>query len=103
MLAVVYDQAHAGGLAALAGAATSWNDGHLQITANGHGCGHFFGMFGHKHTQWGHLVDGGIGSVAAPVGGSKQHFALRFSFQTLGQKARHFVAGSGNLFVSVAG
>jgi len=46
MLAVVYDQAHAGGLAALAGAATSWNDGHLEITANGHGCGHFFGMLG---------------------------------------------------------
>ena len=103
MLAVVYDQAHAGGLAALAGASAPWNDGYLQITANGHGGGHFLRMLGHKHTQRGHLINGGIGSVAPAVGGRKKHFALRFSFQALGQKARHFVAGSGNLFVSVAG
>jgi hypothetical protein len=100
---MVYDQTHAGGLTTLAGAAASWHDGYLQVSANGHGGSHFFGMFGHKHTQWGHLVNGGVGSVAASVGGRKQHFALRFSFQTLGQKARHFVAGSRNSFVSLAG
>ena len=80
MFAVIDDQAHPRGLAALAGAAASWNDRHLEITADGHGCGYFIGLFGHKHTQRGHLVNGGIGSVAAPVGGRKKHFALRFSF-----------------------
>ena len=103
MLAVVYDQAHAGGLAALAGAAASRNDGHLQITADGHGGGHFICVFGHKHTHWGDLVNGSVGGVTASVCRRKQHFALRFGFQALGQKARHFVAGSGNLFVCVAG
>ena len=85
MFAVVDDQAHARGLAALAGTATSWNNRNFQITADGHGGGHFFGVLGHKHTQRGDLVNGGIGGVPTSVGGRKQHFALRFGFQTFGQ------------------
>ena len=94
MFAVIDDQTHASGLAALAGAAASRNDGYLQVTANGHGGSHFLGVLGHKHTQRRHLVNGGVGGVSAAVGGRKQHFALSFSFQTLGQEARYFVAGS---------
>ena len=69
MFAVVDDQAHARGLAALAGASAPWNDGHLQITANGHGGGHFFCVLGHKHAQRGDLIDGGIGGVSTSIGG----------------------------------
>ena len=99
MFAVIDDQTYAGGLATLAGATASWNDGHLQVAANGHGGGYFLGVLGYKHTQRRHLVNGGVGGVAAAVGGRKQHFALSFRFQTLGQEACHLIAGSGNLLV----
>ena len=100
MFAVIDDQTHTGGLTTLAGAAASWHNGHLQVTANGHGRGHFLGVLGHKHTQRRHLINGGVGGVAAAVCGRKQHFALRFSSQTHGQEASHLIAGSGNLLVS---
>lgn len=101
MFAVIDDQTHAGGLTTLAGAAASWHDGHLQITANGHGRGHFLGVLGHKHTQRCDLINGGVGGVPTSVGRRKQHFALCFSFQTFGQEACHLIAGSGNLLVSL--
>ena len=71
MFAVIDDQTHAGGLTTLAGAAASRNDGHLQVTANGQGGSHFLVVLGHTRTQWRHLVNGGVGGVAAAVGGRK--------------------------------
>ena len=69
VLGVVNDQARAHGLAALAGATTTRHDGHPQIAANVQRQRHVGTAAWHKNADRHGLVDGGIGGVAAAVGG----------------------------------
>lgn len=63
------DQARADGLPALAGAAAARDDGHAQVAADGQRGFHVFLRARDEHANRHHLVDGGVGGVAAPVGG----------------------------------
>ena len=87
MFGAVYHHTGIDGLAALAGAAATGEDGDSSLAADGHGCDDILHPFGDDDGGWHNLVDGGIGGIAAAVGGAEQHFAGNFPPQPCRQGA----------------
>jgi hypothetical protein len=87
VLGAVDDQRAVDGLAALAGPAAARQHGHAFLPADRHGGGDVLRGAGHQHADGLHLVDRGIGRVAAPVAGGEQDLARGLLRQALRQAA----------------
>ena len=85
VLGAVDDEGVVDGLAALAGAAAAGEDGDAGFTGDGDGGGDVFNAFGDDHADGHHLVDRGVGGVAAAVGGAEFDGAADVAAEALGE------------------